>query len=58
LVAVLDLYNQEIIGGSLKRRMTAGIAIEALTMAWFHRKPAPGLIHRSDRGSQYARHGF
>jgi transposase InsO family protein len=27
-------------------------------MAWFRRKPAPGLIHHSDRGSQYASHAF
>ncbi len=29
-----------------------------VTMAWFHKKPAPGLIHHSDRGSQYASHAF
>ena len=27
-------------------------------MAWFRRKPAAGLMHRSDRGSQYASHAF
>jgi putative transposase len=32
--------------------------IDALTMAWFRRKPAPRLIHHSDRGSQYASHAF
>ncbi len=32
--------------------------MDALTMAWFRRKPAPGLIHHSDRGSQYASHAF
>jgi putative transposase len=34
--------------------MTADIATDALTMAWFRRKPAVGLMHHSDRGSQYA----
>jgi putative transposase len=38
--------------------MTADIVIDALTMARFRRKPAPGLIHHSDRGSQYASHAF
>lgn len=38
--------------------MAADIVIDALTMAWFRRKPAPGLIHHSDRGSQYASHAF
>jgi putative transposase len=28
--------------------------VDALTIAWFRRKPAPGVIHHSDRGSQYA----
>lgn len=40
----LDLFN----------RVTAQIVNEALTMAWLRRKPAPGLIHHFDLGSQYA----
>ena len=54
LAIVLDLFNREIVGWSLKPRMTADIVTDALTMAWFRRRPAPGLIHHSDRGSQYA----
>jgi len=54
LAVVLDLSNREVVGWSIKPRMTADIAVDALTMAWFRRKPAPGLIHHSDRGSQYA----
>jgi putative transposase len=54
LAIVLDLFNREIVGWSIKPRMTADIVSDALTMAWFRRKPAPGLIHHSDRGSQYA----
>jgi transposase InsO family protein len=38
--------------------MTADIVTEALTMAWFRRKPAVGLMHHSERGSQYASHAF
>ena len=38
--------------------MTADIVTDALTMAWFRRKPAAGLLHHSDRGSQYASHPF
>jgi putative transposase len=56
LAVVLDLFNREIVGWSIKSRMTADIVIDALTMAWFRRRPAPGLIHHSDRGSQYASH--
>ena len=54
LAVVIDLFNREIVGWSIKSRMTADIVVEALTMAWFRRKPAPGLLHHSDRGSQYA----
>ncbi|MDZ4255777.1 MAG: IS3 family transposase [Sulfuritalea sp.] len=58
LAVVLDLFNREVVGWSIKPRMTADIVIDALTMAWFRKKPAPGLIHHSDPGSQYASHAF
>jgi len=58
LAIVLDLFNREVVGWSLKPRMTADIVTEALTMAWFRRKPAVGLMHHSDRGSQYASQAF
>ena len=58
LAVVLDLFNREVVGWSIKPRMTADIVIDALTMAWFRKKPAAGLIHHSDRGSQYASHAF
>ena len=58
LAVVLDLFNREVVGWSIQPRMTADIVIDALTMAWFRKNPAPGLIHHSDRGSQYASHDF
>jgi transposase InsO family protein len=58
LAIVLDLFNREVVGWSLKPRMTADIVTDALTMAWFRKHPAPGLLHHSDRGSQYASHAF
>lgn len=58
LAIVLDLFNREVVGWSLKPRMTSDIVTDALTMAWFRRRPAPGLMHHSDRGSQYASHAF
>lgn len=54
LAVVLDLFNREVIGWSIKPRMTADIVTDALAMAWFRRKPEPGVIFHSDRGSQYA----
>ena len=58
LAIVLDLFNREIVGWSLKPRMTTDIVTDALTMAWFRKRPAAGLMHHSDRGSQYASHAF
>ena len=58
LAIVIDLFNREVVGWSLKPRMTADIVTDALTMAWFRRKPAAGLVHHTDRGSQYASYAF
>ena len=58
LAIVLDFFNREIVGWALKERLTADLATDALTMAWFRRRPAAGLIHHSDRGVQYASGAF
>ena len=42
LAIVLDLFSREIVGWSLKPRMTTDIVTDALTMAWFRKRPAPG----------------
>lgn len=49
LAIVPDLFNRKVVGWSIRPQMTADIVTEALTMAWFRRKPAPALIHHSDR---------
>jgi putative transposase len=38
--------------------MTVDLVTDALMMAWFRRKPAPGALYHSGRGSQYASHEF
>ena len=58
LAVVLDFFNREVVGWSFSDRLTADLALDALTMAWFRRRPAPGLIHHSDRGVQYASQAF
>jgi putative transposase len=58
LAVVLDLFNREVVGWAIKSRMSSDIVIDALTMAWFRRRPEAGLIHHSDRGSQYASQAF
>ncbi len=53
LAGVKDPFTGEIVGHAMGGRMTQGLALSALAKAIGHRKPAPGLIHHSDRGSQY-----
>jgi transposase InsO family protein len=54
LVVVLDLYSRAVIGWALEARLTGDLTQQALTMALRHRTPQAGLLHHSDRGSQYA----
>lgn len=58
LAIVMDLYSRKIVGWSLARNMAVEMVKEALCMAIGRRKPASGLIHHSDRGSQYACHTY
>ena len=53
LAIVLDLFSRKIIGWHLSDRMKRGLAMEALRRALVLRQPPAGLIHHSDRGSQY-----
>jgi len=53
LACVLDLARRKIVGWALGNRPTADLACKALKMAIVKEKPAEGLIHHSDRGSQY-----
>jgi proteic killer suppression protein len=54
LAVVLDLYSRAVVGCAMAGRMTRDLVIDALTLAIWRRRPAPGLIVHSDRGSQYA----
>lgn len=54
LAVVLDAYSRRVIGWRLDRTLEAELAIAALQMALRLRSPAPGLVHHSDRGVQYA----
>ena len=54
LAVVLDAYSRRVIGWALGRTLQAELALTALRMALRERQPAPGLVHHSDRGVQYA----
>lgn len=58
LAAVLDLYSRRIVGLAMSERMTDDLIIKALQQAIIHRTPLPGLIHHSDKGSQYTSKKF
>ena len=53
LTVILDLFSRQVVGWSMKPHMRQDLVVDALRMAWFRRRPAPGLIMHSDRGSQY-----
>lgn len=54
LAVVIDLCSRKVVGWSMSSRMKAQLVCDALTMAIWNRQPPVGLIHHSDRGSQYA----
>jgi len=53
LAGVKDLFTCEIVGYAMGDRMTQELTAKALFRAVQHKRPEPGLIHHSDRGSQY-----
>ena len=53
LGSVLDCFSRRVVGWSMRGDMKAELVVDALEMAVARRRPEPGLIHHSDRGSQY-----
>jgi transposase InsO family protein len=58
LAVVLDLFSRRVVGWSMSDTMPQELTTAALQMAITNRRPAPGLLHHSDRGSQYAAHAY
>jgi putative transposase len=58
LAAVQDAYSRRIVGWSMADHMRSELVVDALEMAVAGRRPAPGLIHHSDQGSQYVSLAF
>jgi putative transposase len=53
LAIVMDLHSRKIVGWSMAERMTKALIMRTLQHAYVLRKPPRGLLHHSDRGSQY-----
>jgi transposase InsO family protein len=58
LAAILDLYSRAVVGWAMSERIDTDMCLSALDMAVRARRPAPGLVHHSDRGCQYASHDY
>jgi len=54
LAVVLDLASRRVVGWAMRETLASDLALAALHMALGARRPAPGLLHHSDRGVQYA----
>ena len=54
VAVLLDLYARNVVGWAMSSHVDAALVQEALRMALGRRRPSAGLMHHSDRGSQYA----
>jgi len=54
LAVILDLYSRRVVGWAMSERIDRHLVLNALDMALKGRQPPHGLLHHSDRGSQYA----
>ena len=51
MATIKDLHTCEIVGWAMDSRMTKTLVVDALRAAYWRKKPKPGLMHHSDRGS-------
>ena len=58
LAVLLDLYSRAVVGWAMGARLTGDLPEQALRMALTTRRPKAGLLHHSDRGSQYAAQSY
>lgn len=58
VAAIMDLGSREIVGLAMADHMRGDLTLDALNMALVQQRLAPGLMHHSDRGSQYTAHAY
>jgi transposase InsO family protein len=58
LATVLDVCSRRVVGWAMDKHMDESLVERALQMAAAHRQPGEGVLHHSDRGSQYASHDY
>jgi putative transposase len=55
---IIDLFSPRVVGWAISNRMKQDLALRALNMAIAIRRPPPGCVHHTDRGSQYCAHDY
>jgi len=58
LAAIVDGYSRLVVGWAMSKERDGQLVIKAATMAITQRRPGAGLVHHSDRGSQYTSQGY
>ncbi len=58
LAFILDVHSRRIVGWAMESHLRTELVVDALRMAVWRRKPAPGLVHHSDQGVQYTALSF
>ena len=58
LAVLLDKFSRRVVGWNLDRTLTARLPLGALEQALIERRPPAGLVHHSDRGTQYTQAGY
>jgi putative transposase len=58
VAVLLDLYSRKVVGWAMSAHIDSALVQEARRMALGRRNPTTGLLHHSDRGSQYASHDY
>ena len=58
LAVIVDLYSRRVVGWAMSHRIDQALALRALRMALDTCEPGAGLIHHTDRGSQYAANDY
>jgi putative transposase len=53
LAAIIDVFSRRVVGWSMADHLRTGLVLDALEAALAARDPGPGLVHHSDRGTQY-----
>jgi putative transposase len=58
LAVIIDAWSRRVVGWSMANHLKTELVLDALEMAVWNRRPAPGLIHHADHGTQYTSLAF